>query len=358
MAMDDQYNPTGRTPEELHRPNDADAAAPGSASDPGEASPDPADTSAPGEAAESDASPANTPAAHAAVPIRHVARPIVAPAPPVEQPMGLGAHLPDQLDLSADAYTGSDSLLQAREAARRKVSLRVSIPLFALLALIIGSTIYMAATRVTKVDDADRAAVVTAEMVAAKATDHFKVRDGFASYNKSTGDGRTRLEYSYDDVFIGDDGVSVACTIVVARDEIDAKKVYTSLNTETRVESKSTTPGLSLSKPMTFETRDEMYAWGDTSTCAVILRDKKPIGNYFLCRKDRHVFMLMTTGAVIEKPEDLKALLEPVLDKLTAYGTASAKAAKPNTPSEKPDADAPQAPDAKQESAEDSASDL
>jgi hypothetical protein len=74
------------------------------------------------------------------------------------------------------------------------------------------------------------------------------------------------------------------------------------------------------------EEQHDLFRWGDASRLAYLTNDDGRHGMIFCARKSRRIYLLMTSGAVLEDAEGLAAFLRP---KLEAAATVAIEGAKP-----------------------------
>ncbi|HZT80834.1 MAG TPA: hypothetical protein VFA26_11450 [Gemmataceae bacterium] len=70
---------------------------------------------------------------------------------------------------------------------------------------------------------------------------------------------------------------------------------------------------------LTQQDRNDLFRWGDQSQCVLLLKNGKPVGNWFACQKGNRVFQMILVGAVFDKPWTLRDRLAPVLQRLDQY---------------------------------------
>jgi len=68
--------------------------------------------------------------------------------------------------------------------------------------------------------------------------------------------------------------------------------------------------------------RDDLLRWGDESRSSLLVRDGKPLGNFFIARKGGRVFMLMTAGIYFDDPALMSELLRPRLEAMERHAVA------------------------------------
>ncbi|MCU0778978.1 MAG: hypothetical protein MUF86_15115 [Akkermansiaceae bacterium] len=73
------------------------------------------------------------------------------------------------------------------------------------------------------------------------------------------------------------------------------------------------------------EERSDLFRWGDASRMAFLTQDGGRYGILFCARKGRRVYLLITSGAVLEDPEELDAFLRPKLESAAAVAIAGAR---------------------------------
>jgi hypothetical protein len=65
--------------------------------------------------------------------------------------------------------------------------------------------------------------------------------------------------------------------------------------------------------------RNDLWKWGDTSKCDLLMTNDKKVGNIFMGRKGRRYFFLIIVGVYFEDPGPIRELLDPVLQRLDTY---------------------------------------
>jgi hypothetical protein len=66
--------------------------------------------------------------------------------------------------------------------------------------------------------------------------------------------------------------------------------------------------------------RDDLLRWGDESRSTLLTVKGEPAGNYFLARKGSRLFSLILTGVYLDKPESLRAVVLPHLERMERVG--------------------------------------
>lgn len=67
---------------------------------------------------------------------------------------------------------------------------------------------------------------------------------------------------------------------------------------------------------------DEFYAYGDSSTFYVLEMDGKPVGNMFLTRDGKKIYLIIMSGFYFDDPGAWKELVEEKLRRFSAYEPA------------------------------------
>jgi len=73
------------------------------------------------------------------------------------------------------------------------------------------------------------------------------------------------------------------------------------------------------------EEQHDLFRWGDASRFGFLTQNGERYGIVFCARKGRRVYLLMTSGAVLEDAEDLDAFLRPKLEAAFAVAIDGAK---------------------------------
>lgn len=185
------------------------------------------------------------------------------------------------------------------------VALVLAVPLA--LCLVLGATLFFfdKTQKKTPLSDAERSALLTAEdlvSAGAKFTPDPKIE---VSSRNANVDGSDELSYEYESK---DPPVYVSTMVSLEKSEGDAMASFTSQSVGGAV-------GMNLSEPkMGLEDRDDLLKWGDQSRARVITYDGKPVGNFFIARKNNKVFLTMFTGVYFDDPEDFRAVVQPKLE--------------------------------------------
>jgi hypothetical protein len=194
------------------------------------------------------------------------------------------------------------------------VALVLAVPLA--LCLVLGATVlfFDKTQKKTPLSDVERGALLTAEdlvSAGAKFTPDPKIE--VASRNANV-DGSNELSYEYESK---DPPVYVSTMVSLEKSDADAMTSYTSQSVGGAV-------GMNLSEPkMGLEDRDDLLKWGDQSRARLITYDGKPVGNFFIARKNNRVFLTMFTGVYFDDPEDFRAIVEPKLDAMAGLQTST-----------------------------------
>lgn len=64
---------------------------------------------------------------------------------------------------------------------------------------------------------------------------------------------------------------------------------------------------------LTLEDRDDLFKWGEQSKHKRLMMEGKPVGHFFITRKDKRVFTTIFSGVYFDDAESLSALLTPRL---------------------------------------------
>lgn len=65
--------------------------------------------------------------------------------------------------------------------------------------------------------------------------------------------------------------------------------------------------------------RRDLLEWGDESESSLLVRNGKPLGNFFIARKGGRVFMLMTAGLYFDDPETMGEIVLPRLEAMERH---------------------------------------
>ena len=68
--------------------------------------------------------------------------------------------------------------------------------------------------------------------------------------------------------------------------------------------------------------RNDLLRWGDQSSCQLILKGDKPVGNVFAARKDRRILLVMFVGVYFDEGQALRDALGPMLERAASFGPA------------------------------------
>ncbi|MBL8953532.1 MAG: hypothetical protein JNK82_22340 [Myxococcaceae bacterium] len=120
-----------------------------------------------------------------------------------------------------------------------------------------------------------------------------------------------RLTYRYPKELGEHEPIAMECIIVRSLDVVTAKKVVSDTEGEVR-RALAAAPGV--------------LSWGDDSKAGVLLKEGKPVGTFYVARKDRFVFVLRITGLQLE-PAQLEAVMRPKLEQLTQLADSPSTAA-------------------------------
>ncbi len=182
----------------------------------------------------------------------------------------------------------------------------VVAPSLAFLVLAAAGLNLSRANREKSVSALDRAFVVTAADVGATA-------DPARELLKKTEEdnGSLRLTYRYPYELGADEPVSIECLVVRSLDVVAAKKVLSDVEGEVR---------------RALDPKPGVLAWGDESKAGLLLNQGRPVGTFFVARKDRFVFVLRITGLQLE-PTQLEAAMRPKLEQLLQFGEPASNAA-------------------------------
>ena len=117
-----------------------------------------------------------------------------------------------------------------------------------------------------------------------------------------------RLTYRYPKELGENEPIAMECIIVRSLDIVAAKTVVSDTEGEVR-RALAHAPGV--------------LEWGDDSKAGILLNQGKPVGTFFVARKDRYVFVLRITGLQLE-PAQLDAVMRPKLEQLTQFAESPA----------------------------------
>jgi hypothetical protein len=160
------------------------------------------------------------------------------------------------------------------------------------------------------VEAADRSLVVTAKRVA-EFVPKLRVEPARDTFQKvRTLDGSRQLTYEYESIHDEDNILYVNHQVYVDQTLDGAQGAYVGLGIGTRLF------GFQQVKEVE---RNDLWKWGDTSRCAILMRDGKSVGNLFMARKGRRYFLLIIVGVYFEEKGAIHDLLDPFLQRLDAY---------------------------------------
>ncbi len=126
-------------------------------------------------------------------------------------------------------------------------------------------------------------------------------------------DGAWEISYEYDHPQ-GEPVVYTTCSVMLDAKREDAATTYMSMKVGLGI-------GLQLAEgdAVRQKERNDLFAWGDQSHNALLMRGSDPVGNAFVARKDTRVFMLVTAGVYFDTADALEELLRPKLEALDRY---------------------------------------
>ena len=124
-------------------------------------------------------------------------------------------------------------------------------------------------------------------------------------------DGTIELEYEFETPDSATKSLYLNVVVTVARNQSDARVSH-------GAEKIGLLYGLKL-QGVVQEERTNFYRYGDTSSFFVLKKDGSPVGNYFTVRQGAKTYSLMVAGVYFDDPELWKELVEPKLQRFTAY---------------------------------------
>jgi len=158
----------------------------------------------------------------------------------------------------------------------------------------------------------DDDAVTAADL--AKNTDWFRPAPDVEVITKTRNfDGTVDLEYEYEYEHPGEEGrVRCRSLVIVHETATKASVVYEANLTKSRA-------AWAL-KGIEFVQRDDLFNWGDASTCGLLTEEEGEIsGTHFTCITGRLTFEWTVTGMYFDDAEGMANLLRPVLTRLRNY---------------------------------------
>lgn len=192
------------------------------------------------------------------------------------------------------------------------VLLVIGIPLLLLGSLFGCGMLYEWTAKDMPIRPEDRAVVFQASDLAPWMDASFEVLESAVTLTKRKYlDGAITLEYTYEPP--NDGSPFIYCSLTVEESASDAKAAYIGM-------------GVGESLVMSFEDvdaqeRDDLFRGGDASTFGLLVDEesKEPFGNFFRCRVGSRVVDLYTGGLYFDDAESVKALLDPVIERIRGY---------------------------------------
>jgi hypothetical protein len=92
----------------------------------------------------------------------------------------------------------------------------------------------------------------------------------------------------------------------------DAREVFTGIALTSNL--------VEVAADVELQDRDDLFDWGDQSSSQVMLADGQPIGHLIHARQGRALFSITLAGLLVDDPQEMKALLQPVLDAAEQHG--------------------------------------
>lgn len=128
-------------------------------------------------------------------------------------------------------------------------------------------------------------------------------------------DGSRELTYEYDGTDNSDENtLYINDTVGVERSNDAASGAYTGLDIGTNIGFRLSGEG----KLRQVERKD-LWSWGDTSKCVLLMNGDKKVGNVFMARKGRRYFLLTIVGVYFEDAGAIRDLLAPIVQRLDNY---------------------------------------
>lgn len=165
------------------------------------------------------------------------------------------------------------------------------------------------------VTDEDRALAITAERLAELSPD--------LAFDRSRGklrkvrhlDGSRELEYEYESPDDAGQTLYVSFAAGVERTAQDARNSYAGERIGAKI-------GLRVSGEGRVREveRGDLWRWGDESRCSLLKSNGVVVGNLFMARKGRRLFLLMIVGVCFEDAAPIRELLDPMLERLEKWG--------------------------------------
>jgi hypothetical protein len=164
------------------------------------------------------------------------------------------------------------------------------------------------------ITEADKALLVTAEALA-EAVPLIHVEPGLGAFRRIRHpDGSREISYKYATPEDSAAPLYVECVVSLELSASEAQGAYTGMVAGMKLN----LSWLGEEGPQPTD-RNDLFHWGDESKCMILETNGKAIGNIIVARKGKRVFYLVIVGFPFERPEPLRALLEPFLKRLVAY---------------------------------------
>jgi hypothetical protein len=127
-------------------------------------------------------------------------------------------------------------------------------------------------------------------------------------------DGSRDFEYEFENADDADDTLYLYSSAGFETSAQDAEGVYMMTTPAVKI-------GLALTgkEGPTAVDRNDLFRWGDESKCMLLVQGNVTVGNYFVARKGSKVFSVLVIGVFFDKPETLRRLLTPVLERFEKH---------------------------------------
>ena len=196
---------------------------------------------------------------------------------------------------------------RADEPPPKKKSSALKIVLIVLACLVGGvllllglGAVFLWLEKELPVTEADKEVLLTASVLGEFIED-FQVQAEGETFRKIKDiDGSHGLEYSYED-----EGLHIYGHVRLERSLSDAKTMYV-------IEREAEELSIDLID-LEMSVRNDLLRFGDDSQAALLTWDGEPNGNFFCCRKGKHVFCAGWSGLAIEDAEMFEQAVKPVL---------------------------------------------
>ena len=185
----------------------------------------------------------------------------------------------------------------------RPLGMVITMGAIGALALLAFLASYLFSTSNYQLSPSQKACVVTAEHLAER--HDIALNPAVASWDSSRYlDGSVDIDYMYEDS--SDQGAWIHCMLSIQPSTFDAKIVKESYWQGSRISYKGVAE---------IEQDSSVFSWGDASRFAYLKTSGVRYGFLFVTRKDSKVFYLEIANCGIEDPDEISALLTPLLER-------------------------------------------